>query len=163
MRCVGGTTRICFATTLTEHHRRMFKYSSAFNMIFWDRNSLWIGPFITKNAPSVVFTCEFDIRAFFGLSPPSPTHCILWRVVSGSYSKSHCLSQVITLSRMFSDSIASSQSQQTLARRFFYSLVRFFGTSLALSFRIRNSSFTIKRTISRLIDSSSATALMDKW
>ncbi len=60
------------------------------------RNSLWIRLLLSKNATSFVFTCDFDIRAFFGFTSPSPTHCILWRLISGSYSKSNNSSQVIT-------------------------------------------------------------------
>ncbi len=101
--------------------RRMFKYSSAFIMVFWSRNFLWVRPFLSKNATCIVFICDFDIRAFFGLASPSLTNWILWCLVSGSYLKSHDLLQVITGLKMFSDSIASSQSQQTSTRCFFCS------------------------------------------
>ncbi len=169
MRCLGGTKELFAHNSdrtrrlCSQRRRRMFKYSSTFIVVFWGRNSLRIRPFLSKNAISIVFTRDFDIRGFFSLASPSPTHCILWRLVSGSYLKSHNLLQVITCSRISSDSIASSQSRQTSTRHFFCSSVRFFGTSLAQSFRRLNSSFTIKQTVFRLIDGSSATSLMGKW
>ncbi len=118
--------------------------------------------FLIEKCNRLCFHLRLRIRAFFGLASPSPTHYILWRLVSGSYSKSDDSSQVITHLRIFSDSIASSQSRQTSTRRFLCSLVRFFRTSLVHSFRRCNSSFIIKRMVSRLINSSSATSLMDK-
>ncbi len=152
------TWQIC-----SQRRRRIFKYHSAFIVIFWGGNSLWITPFLSKNAISIIFTCDFDFRVFLSLASPSLTHCIFWRLVSGSHLKSHDLSLVITHSRMFSDSVASSQSRQTSTQHFFCSSVRFFGTSLAQSFRRHNSSFTIKQMVLWLIDSSSVTSLMGKW
>ncbi len=72
----------------SRRHWKMFKYSSAFIVVFWGRNSLWIRSFLLKNATSILFTCILDILAFFGLALSSPTRCILWCLVSGLYSKS---------------------------------------------------------------------------
>ncbi len=110
-----------------------------------------IRPISLNNATSIVSTCNFDIRAFFGLLHPHQPIYIRWCLVSGSYSKSHDSSQVITHLRMFSDSIASSRSWQTSTQLLFCPSVRFFGISLAQSFRRCDLSFKIKRT--RLSDS----------
>ena len=69
------------------------------------------------------FTWDFCIRAFFGLGEPGDFHWQLWRFVSGSYSKIHDSSPVMTFSKcgvrlqLLQDILAHMQSAGLLILR----------------------------------------------
>ncbi len=84
VHCLGRTTRNCLPTTQAEYDE--FVRGDVGGCSNTAPHSLWSsgaeilygsGLSYSKNATSIVFTCDFDIRAFFGFALPSPTHCII--------------------------------------------------------------------------------------
>jgi len=77
-------------------------------------------------------------------------HSELCRLVSGSYSKIHVLSPVMTCLKTFlSFSMRSRRSRHTFLRFSICSLVRIFGTSLAQIFCVPSSKVKISWTVWR--------------
>ena len=90
------------------------------------------------------------ILAFLGRGEYAVCHSRLWRFVSGSYSKIHDSSPVITrLKNSGSLSRRSKRSRHTSLRLAFCSVVRFFGTILAHNFLVFRSCVKIWWTVSR--------------
>jgi len=81
---------------------------------------------------SIDLILDLLILAFLGREEFAVCHSLLWRFVSGSYSKVHDSSPVITrLKNSGSLSRRSRRSRHTSLRLAFCSVVRFFGTILA--------------------------------
>ena len=58
-------------------------------------NSWWTNPFWSKNAISMTFIFDLDMRAFLGLGEFAVFHCRLCLSVSGSYWKTQVTSHVL--------------------------------------------------------------------
>jgi len=100
---------------------------------------------------SIDFILDLLILAFLGRGDFAVCHSRLWRFVSGSYSKIHDSSPVITrLKNSGSLSRQSRRSRHTSLRLAFCSVVRFFGTILTQTFPMSKSCVKIWRTVNRL-------------
>jgi len=90
------------------------------------------------------------ILAFLGRGQFAVCHARLWRFVSGSYSKIHDSSPVLTrLKNSGSLLRRSRRSRHTSLRLAFCSVVRFFGTILAHNFLMSKSCVKILWTVIR--------------
>ena len=126
----------------------------SFVFVQWIHNEL--SPLWSKKHTSMVLTCDREIRAFFGRGEFCVFLCILCRFVSGSYWKHHVSSPVMTLSNI---SALRKKSDEMWSRRCFCSCVKIRGTIFAEIVLFPKSSFTICRTFSLFIFSSSAITL----
>ena len=100
----------------------------------------WRHKFLEDYTLTVKKKKGFLILAFLGRGEFAVCHSRPWRFVSGSYSKIHDSSPVITQLKNFcSLSRRSRKSRQSSLRLAFYSFVRFFGTILAHTFLIYKS------------------------
>ena len=98
----------------------------------------------------MVLIFDLLILAFFGRGELLVCHSELCRLVSGSYSKIHVSSPVMTcLKKFLSFSMHSRMSRHTFLRFSFCSLVRIFGTSLAQIFCMPSSKVKISWTVWR--------------
>ena len=104
----------------------------------------------------MVLTCDRDKRAFFGRGEFCVFHRKLCRFVSGSYSKHHVSSPVMTLSNI---SALPKRSDEIWSRRIFWLCVKIQDTIFAEIVLISKSSFTICRTVYLVIFNSSAITL----
>jgi len=107
----------------------------------------------SKNYTSMNSTFDLDMRAFFGIP-----NFDVWSL--GYLGKNQLSSPLIT--RFFnceSASTFSSRSAQTLNRAYCCCFVRFLDTILAHIFLIPNSSFSVKRTVSWFMSTSSTVVL----
>ena len=96
------------------------------------------------------FDFGFAHSRFLGTGEFAVFHSRLWRFVSGSYSKIHDSSPVITrLKNSGSLSRRSRRSRHTSLRLVFYSVLRFFGTIFAHTFLKSKSCVKIWWTVSR--------------
>jgi len=101
----------------------------------WGMNYLRTTPWLSKKQVSMVLIFDLLILAFFGRGEMLVWHSELCHFVSGSYSKNHVSSPVMTcLKKILSFSMHSRRSRHTFLRFSFCSLVRIFGTSLAQIF-----------------------------
>lgn len=102
-------------------------------------------PFNKKNTMNMAFIFNLLILAFLLWGGCGLCHSALCLFVSGSYSKIHDSTVAITLSKkVWSFSQHYPSSSQTIARLFFWSLMRTFRTSFAHPFLICKSSVTIR-------------------
>jgi len=101
-------------------------------------NSLWTIPWLSKKKQmSIDLILDLLILTFLGWGKFAMCHSRLWRFVSGSYSKVHDSSPVITRLKNFGYlSRRSRRSRHTSLRLAFCSVVRFFGTILAHTFLV---------------------------
>ena len=98
----------------------------------------------------MVLIFDLLIFAFFGRGDLLVFHSELCRLVSGSYSKIHVSSPVMTcLKNILSFSMRSRRPRHTFLRVSFCSLVRIFGTSLAQIFCMPSSRVKISSTVWR--------------
>ena len=115
-------------------------------------NSLWKIPWLSKKPQmSIDLILNLLILAFLGWGEFAVCHSWLWHFVSGSYSKMHDSSPMITrLKNSGSLSRRSRRSGHTSLRLAFCSVVRFFGTILAHTILMPKSCVKIGWTVNRL-------------
>ena len=102
------------------------------------QNSLWTMLLTSKNMINMTLILDFDCLAFFGLSDVWDFHWHLWCLVSGSYSKIHVSSPVMTLrSKCGSVWRRSVMSWHTCMRCSFWSSFSSLGTIFVQTFRMR--------------------------
>ena len=88
-------------------------------------------PWLSKKQMSIDFSLDLLILTFLGRGEFAVCHSRIWRIVSGSYSKIHDSSPVITwLKNSGSFSRRARKSRHTSLRLAFCSVVRFYGTIL---------------------------------
>ena len=136
---------------------------NSFSELFKDMIILFINrlslrhEFLLNNALTVkkqicmVLIFYFLIFVFFVCGELLMCHSKLCLLVSGSYSKIHVSSPVMTCLKLFflSSTIRSRRSRHTFLRCSFCSLVRIFGTSLAQIFFMPSSKVKISWTVWR--------------
>ena len=145
----------CSAWSRTCHHfPESFKDFSIKSLI--DSLSCWhkflVDDPLTfkKKQMSIDLILDLLILAFLGQGDFAVCYSRLWRLVSGSYSKIHNSSPVITILKN-SGSLwrRSTRSSHTSLRLAFCSVVRFFGTILAHTFLMSKSCVKIWWTVNR--------------
>ena len=115
-----------------------------------DTNSLWKMPWLSKQQITIDLILDLLIVAFLGRGEFAVCHSRLWRFVSGSYSKIHNSSPVITrLKNTGSLSRRYRRSRHTSLRLTFCSVVRFFETILAHTFLMSKSCDKMWWTVNR--------------
>ena len=117
-----------------------FPIKSLIDSLSWWHKFLLDDSLTVKNQMSIDFILNLLILAFLGRGEFAVCHSQLWCFVSGSYSKIHDSSPVITrLKNSGSLSRRSRRSRHTSLRLAFCSVVRFFGTILAHTFLMSKS------------------------
>jgi len=114
---------------------------SLIDSLSWWHRFLVDDPLTVKNKKHISIDLILDllILAFLGRGEFAVCHPLLWRFVSGSYSKIHDSSPVITrLKNSGSFSRRPRRSRHTSLRLAFCSVVRFFGIILAHIFLMPN-------------------------
>jgi len=105
-------------------------------------------PFTVKKADDHGLYFRFPLSRFFGRGDADVCLSILCLFVSGSYSKIHVSSPVITFFKKFlSFRIRSRRWRNTSFRLSFFTIVRFLGTNFVHNVFMANSSFKIWWTV----------------
>ena len=102
--CCGEAATICLTTTLVSCCTRSEAYAarSLRRLVDWSSSSVTKSrcercPSYRRTWPIWLKLLTFDCPTFFGLIDVWNMHWLLWHLVSGSYSKIHASSPVITL------------------------------------------------------------------
>ena len=119
-----------------HHFPESFKdypIKSLIDSLSWWHKFLVDDPLTLKKKMSIDLILDLPILAFFGPGEFAVCHSQLWRFVLGLYCKIHDSSPLITrLKNSGSLSRQSRRSRNTSLRLAFCSVVRFFGTVLAV-------------------------------
>jgi len=124
--------------------------SLIFSVSWWHKFPV-DGPLTGTKTNEHKFGFGFAHSRFLGTGRVCSVHSRIWRFVSGSYSKIHYSSPVITrLKNSGSLSVRSRRSRHTSLRLAFCSVVSFFGTILAHIFLMSKSCVKIWWTVNRV-------------